>query len=134
MYLPGAPESDAVGYSKLQWRSTAGLAWERGPWSVDWTAQYLDGYCAIDADCSLYPPQGSGAIPSQTYHDAVASWRIDEVPGFARASLRRLTISAGIQNVFDRKPPVEIVTEALGYSSYGGPRLRRFNLSFRASF
>jgi hypothetical protein len=43
-------------------------------------------------------------------------------------------VTLGILNLFDRQPPIVANPDSQGYSTYGDPRGRRFELSVSAGF
>ena len=84
-----------------EWRHKARLSWAT-PWNVDvgLTWRYFK---AVDLDSTSSDPQLNGPVadvdrtlPSQNYIDIGASWRV----------LRWLTVGGGINNLFDRDPPL----------------------------
>ena len=81
---------------------------------------------------SAITAQGARRIPSQSYSDLHISYDFKNAKGL----LDGVRISAGIQNIFDKKPPVVAISSYIqaGYSTYGDPRLRRFTVSLRKSF
>ncbi len=142
--LPIFPVVDSVGFARgpLQWRGNAGIAWDRGPLSLSWNSQYYDSYWVFAATFSPASvaratlDQGSPTVPSQIYHDLIASYRFDSpARGFA-GLLADSEISIGIQNLFNESPPILASTGAVasGYSTYGDPRLRRYSISIRKRF
>lgn len=136
---------DAVGYSDgpLAWRGQVGLRWERGPWGAGWQAQYYDSYSVELANPSVafqnpdrVRNQGRAHVPSQIYHDFFVRYRFE---GNTSSWWNNTVISLGIQNVFDKEPPIiaplSLTTfGSADYSGYGDPRLRRFELTIRKSF
>ncbi len=148
--LPDAPVVDSVGFSggPLEWRGNLGLNWVRGPLALNWNAQYYDSYRIYTALALPLAPdqiaaransvlnQGSAMISQQVYHDLIATYRFDTATSFAGGLLANSEISFGIQNLFDKSPPILASTDptSAGYSTYGDPRLRRYSLSIRKSF
>lgn len=137
--LPTSVSFNMVGFrdGPLRWRGNAGLDWTLGRVTARWNIQYYDGYRVAFADPSnrigtiqMLQLQGASHIPSQSYHDLGLSYQF----GDGRKSLLSgLKLSLGIQNAFDKKPPV-IADTLYGYSLYGDPRLRRFTVSLRKQF
>lgn len=127
----------------LKWQGNGGIDWTIGGWSVQWNTQFYSHYNVYSTQdvstttgaavvAAAIGLQGSARIPSQNYSDLYVSYRFDS----DSPVLRGLKISAGIQNIFDQKPPVRAIqsyTQA-GYSTYGDPRLRRFTLTLRKAF
>jgi iron complex outermembrane receptor protein len=127
----------------LEWQGNAGFDWTLGKLGVRWNTQFYDSYnifftndpsiasgaASIDRAIAL---QGARRIPSQSYSDLHVSYDFKDVGGVFNG----LSISAGVQNIFDKKPPVIAIqsyTQA-GYSTFGDPRLRRFSISIKKSF
>jgi outer membrane receptor protein involved in Fe transport len=140
--LPTSAAVDRAGYldGMLKWRGNAGLVWTRGPWAVSWNSQYFDSYYIYASDATTTAiatavlNQGAAKVPSQLYHDVLGTYRIGKHAGWAL--LANTEISVGIQNVFDRSPPILAITtpSGAGYSTYGDPRLRRYAIGVRKSF
>ncbi len=144
LLLPDSPSIEYVGYTggPLKFRGNMGLTWDRGPLSLNWNAQYYDGYrvytptataATVSRQISI---QGSEMLPSQMYHDMYASYRVDGLRGLLGSVFANSEISIGVQNVFDKVPPIIASTDTIspGYSYYGDPRLRRYTISVRKSF
>jgi len=126
------PTYNTVGFidGPLKWRGNAGIDWVKGSWTLGWNAQFYNAYRITYATPGLAASndlivqrQGTARIPSQIYNDISLQYI---VAGPERSLLKGLQITAGILNVFDKKPPV--LAEGL-YSTYGDPRLRRFYFS-----
>ncbi len=142
--IPASPVNDSVGFSggTLEWRGNLGVTWDRGPLEVSWNAQYFDSYYAFSSTASqgsidsAVLNQGSDTIPSQLYHDVLATYRFDSATSWARGLFADTEISVGIQNLFDKSPPILALTNTTGagFSTYGDPRLRRYSISIRKSF
>jgi outer membrane receptor protein involved in Fe transport len=137
---PLALAMDTIGFSggPLKWRGNAGMEWEKGPWSLGWNVQYYDSYLAYTSTSSaalrttIVSRQGSKSIPSQMYWDVFAAHRFGNS---GSGMLRDVTINLGVQNLFDRNPPIIATTSSLGgYSTYGDPRLRRFSIVVQKHF
>ncbi|HVZ46030.1 MAG TPA: TonB-dependent receptor [Ramlibacter sp.] len=96
------------------------LTYERGPLSVTSTTNYVGSYDVTDpsagyGDCisgitgitalwaSVNPPSNFCRVKAFTYMDLTARYKVND----------KLSIRAGITNVFDAKPPVDMAT-------YGG--------------
>ncbi len=143
------PLVERVGFTggPLEWRGNFGLNWQRGAWGLGWNAQYYDSYLIYGALPSPLTPaqvaarensvlgQGSATVPDQIYHDLIVTYQFGG-SAWAGGLLANTEFSAGIQNLFDKLPPILASTSATaaGYSTYGDPRLRRYALSFRKSF
>jgi outer membrane receptor protein involved in Fe transport len=143
--IPAAPSLNFSGNrdGPLEWQGNAGFDWTLGKLTVRWNTQFYDSYRIIttqdissDFARSLneaeIKQQGALRVPSQLYSDIQLSYEMDESWG----ALGGLRISAGVQNIFNKKPPVIAIDsyQAAGYSTYGDPRLRRFTLTLRKAF
>jgi iron complex outermembrane recepter protein len=136
---PGQPAINQVDFSDgpLAWRANVGVEWTRGPLSIDLNAQYFDSYSVTYINppfpnAQLLAFQGAERIPSQTYIDLALARRFD-VRGQA-GPLKVVEVRLGIQNLFDRLPPIVAAPAGPGYSPYGDPRGRRFELSVSSRF
>lgn len=136
-----APLFKPIGYSNgpLEWRGNAGLDWTRGGFTIRWNTQLYDRYRittstqnAASAAATILQ-QGSEWIPVQTYSDLNIAYDFGDKDGL----LNGVRIAAGVQNIFNQKPPVIASPTFINgqtYSGYGDPRLRRFTLTLRKSF
>jgi hypothetical protein len=123
----------------LQRRANGGLDWARGPLTVGANLQYFSSHLIFSwqslgiTDEESVVIQGSSRVPSQTYLDLYGSW---QVPTAALGGLADLTLDLGVVNVLDKAPPREhyYLTFGPGYSRYGDPRMRRFELVLSARF
>lgn len=98
--LDGIDYQDTSGWYNIpgsfpEWKAVMRLAYDVGPVNVTWTTTYID---AMDNQGNIpeFEDGGYSTIPSHTYHDLGAAWAIDET----------FELSAGIRNLFDKKPPV----------------------------
>jgi outer membrane receptor protein involved in Fe transport len=121
---------DGVGYrtGPLRWRANGGFDWSRGPTEIGLNVQYFDRY-RISALGEFDPPidrQGSAWIPAQAYVDLYAVRRLS-------LGRREVSLNLGIVNLLDKSPPRETgVGDRPGFSRYGDPRRRRFELVLSA--
>lgn len=133
--FPGAPAIDFAGVvsqtfalalgsnGALRWRGNLAVNWTRNALTLGWQTRFFDRY-ALKEDRSVFPGQGSPYVPSQMYHDASISYRFD----FGS------TLRFGINNIFNKVPPLDATADPLYYSAYGDPRLRNFYLGISKSF
>jgi outer membrane receptor protein involved in Fe transport len=143
--VPNKAFVDSVGFDSgvLEWRGNAGLTWDKGPWTLGWNAQYYAAYFAYTSSATAATiatavlNQGSARVPSQMYHDIFAAYRFDDSM-FAAGMLHGVVVTLGIQNLFDKSPPITVISSVAtvtgGYSTYGDPRLQRFSLSLQKHF
>jgi outer membrane receptor protein involved in Fe transport len=123
----------------LAWRGNASLGWVDGPLSLGFFAQYFGSYRVANStfNATARNPkvvafQGKSNVPAQVYVDFNASRRF-VTSGWA-GPVRSIEVSLGILNLLDRQPPIIANPDAQGYSTYGDPRGRRFELSVSAGF
>jgi iron complex outermembrane recepter protein len=129
------PSLERAGYRRgpLEWRANGGADWAIGDTAIGVNFQFFSRYHIYD---QLYGPlstdaaQGSHWVRSQIYADLHASRR------FGLGSGHDLTIDLGIVNVLDQAPPRETgyPLTGPGYSRYGDPRRRRFELVLSYGF
>jgi len=135
------PHVQSAGYFEgpLRWRANGGVDWSMNGLTIGANLQYFGSRLVTVADQSaLYneirvKQQGSRHIPSQSYLDLHASW---DLPLPLTDSSKRVTVDVGIVNVLDKTPPREtsLLIMGAGYSRYGDPRQRRFELVLSADF
>jgi hypothetical protein len=124
----------------LKRRANGGFDWSKDRLTIGANLQYLGSsliYSRIipgllDEDDLLL--QGSARIPSQRYLDLYGSWRL---PVRSIGPVDSLTFDLGIINALDKSPPresVAITNGGPGYSRYGDPRQRRFELGVSCRF
>lgn len=123
----------------LSWRGNASLGWVNGPMSLGLFAQYFGSYRAANSTFNatainpkLVAYQGMPNIPAQVYLDFSASRRF-VTSGWA-GPVRSVQVTLGVMNILDRQPPIVANPDSQGYSTYGDPRGRRFELSVSAGF
>ncbi len=122
--------------SPLQWRANGGVEWSNGRTMLGTNLQYFGPYNisvagqVIAADAQL---QGGPTVPAQAYLDLYANRR---VPISGVGPLREVSIALGIVNILDTQAPREsaINFRGPGYSRYGDPRGRRYELTISSSF
>jgi outer membrane receptor protein involved in Fe transport len=141
--VPSAPILNEVGYnsSPLKWRGNAGLDWSRGSWSAGWNAQYYSAqslYRITDtpaARATTLLTQGYDTFPAQMYHDAQVSYEWGRGGAGLRRMLSNVKLTVGLQNVFNREPPVQAGNVLRsGFQNIEDPRLRRYTLNLRKRF
>ena len=137
---PGAAWVSRLGYfnTPLKWRGNIGVDWTRGPLLIGLNAQYFDSYRTTYVgdqftayNARVLRAQGSARIRSQTYVDLTVR-RSFEL--HSMQPVKHFEVNFGIQNLFDRRPPLVADPSLPGYSFYGDPRRRRFELVLSAGF
>lgn len=96
------------------WTSVLGLDWRRDNWNASWTVRHvseLREQCgdAVDFPVCGEPSTGTNRLPATTYHDAQLGYRIDWLKG--------LQLLAGVNNLFDKDPPVCLSCSLNGYDA-----------------
>ena len=124
----------------LKRRANGGFDWSRNRLTVGANLQYFGSSLIFDhelisslSDEERVLIQGSGRIPSQSYLDLYGTWQL---PMRNAGVVDGLILDFGIVNVLDKQPPREHYGFNLGpgYSRYGDPRLRRFELGVSCRF
>lgn len=113
----------AGGQGSLRFRGSASVQWSKNRLSLGWQTRYMSSYYLM-ADHSVVTAQGSAKVDSQIYHDMNISYRLPI----------KMTVYFGINNVFNKMPPLDVWQKPLFYSAYGDPRLRNFYLRLTKSF
>ncbi len=119
----------------VRWKHTASVGWSQGAWSATFTQQYTAGYEDEINGYSASPPivlssKGfQSKVGSYTLYNVSASWK----------GMKNLTVTAGIKNLFDTKPPfsyhnVDNVAGAGWDARVGDPRMRSFTLGVNYKF
>ena len=133
------PDYERAGYweGPLRRRANGGVDWSRGRLSLGANLQYFGRYFIVEQGPrallseARVQAQGSTWIPSQKYLDLHASWKVRDA-----GALRDLTLELGFLNALDTEPPrvSSYSTTGPGYSLFGDPRLRRFELGVSCHF
>lgn len=153
---PASPNLEYVGYvadgGVAKTRLTGRVTWDYRHFTLGWNTSWTDGYKQYGAPGdplyngsttaalnTLYTAaQGSGTIPSQTYHTAFVSYafprHVQGLPQPVARALSGVEVTFGVKNVFNQVPPVDVFYTPYFYSPYGDPRLRDFWLSVKKSF
>ncbi len=109
----GFTNSDRIGYIGNP-RTVAILdaSWSRGDWSIDWEGRYFSSTYAKDAPLT-YTYYGDGPVVTE---DKKEGWQIRQSVS-ATYSRTKWAITAGIRNLFDKKP--DVISAGTGYASRG---------------
>jgi len=131
----GAAAREYVGITSsnpLAMKGNASLVWNKGDWTLGWSARYYDSYLVADpaspSSGTVFQNQGSRTVPSQTFHDLFATYELNI------AWLGHTEIRLGVDNVFNEEPALDLGNEALPYSPFGDPRLAYYYLSVKTGF
>lgn len=126
----------------LDLRGNLGLEWSTRQWTLGWTARYTSSYYvanpALVASMAILRAQGNGGrVPAQTYHDIFGRYRfgrVQEGGGLVGGLLDGMEVRAGVRNVFNTKPPVDLSSFYYLHSGLGDPRLASYYITLRKSF
>ncbi len=88
-----AGKSDIARESFPRWKANTSIEWSRDAWSANWSMHYIG-----NTDEGAAP--GYGRIPAQLTHDVWAGYRLKAQP---------VTFTLGVQNLFDKDPPLSYV-------------------------
>jgi hypothetical protein len=156
---PGQPVYSLVNRvdGPLSLRGRAGVAWDAGRFSNDFSAQFFGGYVAaygmpttpIDALPDVQPDSVTKGphVPAQVYLD----WNMSFCPKteLSDFKIRTIVYHLSVKNILDTRPPAIIsnVPPELdtllgsiyyqpfaGYSPFGDPRGRYFEISATVEF
>lgn len=122
----GAQEPRSVGLELTdsaipRLNANLGLGWTRGAWTVDYKLRYMSrlkedcagatgfAICSHPNEITPTRPNGTHDLGATAYSDLRASWKLP-------LSLD-VTLTAGINNLFDRKPPVCVSCSLNGYDA-----------------
>jgi len=102
-------------------KSTLIGSWSLADWSASWTVRYLSGMiedCGLASGAPICSEQdnvfggrvnGSHRLGATTYHDARVTWKLPIKYDFS--------ISAGVNNLFSKDPPVCLSCSLNGYDA-----------------
>ncbi|WP_440985058.1 TonB-dependent receptor [Xanthomonas sontii] len=117
---PQRPGVEVVDSSIPEWTSNLSLDWSRGRWNASWTLRHISELTEQCGDAVAFPVcsnpvAGTNTLDAITYHDLQVGYRFDWLKG--------LTLSGGVNNVFDKDPPICLSCSLNGYdaSTYGIP-------------
>lgn len=96
-----------------EWSSNLSANWDYRNWNASWTLRYIDRLRERCAGANGFPICTDSVndlhwLGATTYHDAQVSWRTD-------ALMKGLKFSLGVNNVFDKDPPVCLSCTLNGY-------------------
>ena len=121
---PGVEVSDS---SIPEWTSNANLSWTLANWNASWTVRHISKLTEDCGDAVAFPvcgnqAEGTNELKATTFHDLQVGYKIDWMKG--------LQLSAGLNNVFDKDPPICLSCSLNGYdaSTYDIPRGRYWYL------
>jgi len=104
-----------VGDSAIpEWTSTIVLDWRLGDWSAAYNARHISDLVERCGRVSSFPvcsnqAAGTNRLGSVTYHDFQVGWKLDV--------LRGLQLTAGVNNAFEKDPPICLSCSLNGYDA-----------------
>lgn len=119
---PSAPLTDqegtigvVIGETLPEWKARISTGYDFGEFNVQWTMNYIDGMDVVNSNAARSLVT-SGVVPSvgsYTYHRLTGSWAPDMVEG--------LSLTAGINNLMDKQPPIYTGDASAGIQSNTDP-------------
>ncbi len=111
---PQQPGVEVVDSSIPEWTSNATLGWTMGSWNASWTVRHISELTENCGDAVAFPVCGNQAdatntLDATTYHDMQLGYRFGWLKG--------LQLSAGLNNVFDKDPPICLSCSLNGYDA-----------------
>jgi len=120
---PQKPGVEVADSSIPEWTSNATLSWALANWSASWTVRHISELTEDCGDAVAFPVcsnqlEGTNTLDATTFHDLQVGYKVDWMKG--------LQLSAGLNNVFDKDPPICLSCSLNGYdaSTYDIPRGR----------
>ncbi len=117
---PQGPGIEVVDSAIPEWTSNATLDWSLGNWNASWTLRHISELTEQCGDAVAFPvcsdqANGTNRLEAITYHDMQVGYRFQWLNG--------LQLSAGLNNVFDKDPPICLSCSLNGYdpSTYDIP-------------
>ncbi len=97
-----------------EWTSTVVLDWRLGPWSAAYNARHISDLTEDCGDAVGFPVcsdpvAGTNRLGSVTYHDFQVGWKLEVLKG--------LQLTAGVNNAFDKDPPICLSCSLNGYDA-----------------
>lgn len=131
------PAIERLGYANgpLRLRGNGGFDWKAGSTSLGLNLQYFGKYRVNFPEpfsTDREQVQGSRWVRAQSYLDLYASRRLR----LRGPAAREMTIDLGVVNLLDKPPPRQtgLLDNGPGYSRYGDPRRRRFEITLSSFF
>ena len=111
---PQRPGWEVVDSAIPEWTSNIALAWSRGHWNASWSARRISALREACGDAVAFAvcsdrQAGINRLPAVTYHDLQLGYRVDWLKG--------MQLTAGVNNAFDKDPPVCLSCSLNGYDA-----------------
>ena len=120
---PQEPGVEVADSSIAEWTSNASVSWALDNWNASWTVRHISELTEQCGDASAFPicsdqVAGTNKLAATTFHDMQVGYKVDWMKG--------LQLSLGLNNVFDKDPPICLSCSLNGYdaSTYDIPRGR----------
>ena len=98
------------------WQTNLQLGWKLGDWNVGWNVRYISAVDEFCGNAAKTPatgcPTGDGThtLDATYYHDVQVAWN-------HAFGLEGMKLSAGVNNLFDKDPPVCVSCSLNGYDA-----------------
>ncbi len=111
---PQKPGVEVADSSIPEWTSNATVSWQQSAWNASWTVRHVSSLTESCGDVAAFPicsnqAEGTNTLAATTYHDLQVGYRLDWMKG--------LQLSAGLNNVFDKDPPICLSCSLNGYDA-----------------
>ena len=96
------------------WTSNAVLDWKLANWSASWTVRHISELRENCGDAASFPvcsdqANGINTLPATTYNDVQAGYKFNWLKG--------LQMTVGVNNLFDKDPPICLSCSLNGYDA-----------------
>jgi iron complex outermembrane recepter protein len=125
----GAPLTEFIGYRVPRVKAVASTEWQYRAWTTGLTVNYIRTY-HVSSDprvtcrqASLLGAAGVCEVPSRTWADLAVQW----------TGIKNLTLSAVIQNLFDKKAPLDPLSRPVNFT-YHSPLYRSVYATVGATY
>jgi iron complex outermembrane receptor protein len=130
---PQEPGVEVVDSAIPEWTSNTTLDWSNGNWTAAWTLRHISELTeecgnAVSFPVCSNPANGTNRLDATTYSDVQMGYRFDD--------MNDLRLTLGVNNVFDKDPPICLSCSLNGYdaSTYDIPGGRLFYLRAEMKF
>ena len=97
-----------------EWTSNAVVDWTYGRWNASWTTRHISELTENCGDAAAFPicsdqAAGTNHLGATTYQDVQVGYKFDWMKG--------LQVTAGLNNIFDKDPPICLSCSLNGYDA-----------------
>jgi iron complex outermembrane receptor protein len=149
------PFLDYVGWPSSggvpRFRGNSTFAWGKNGLTLGWTVRFIGSYGVYAAPGSPYystpavalntlytNAQGGNTVASQIYHDIFGSYVFGksgkEGSRLSKALLQGVTLKAGIRDLFNTPPPLDVFNSPYFYSYYGSAAMCQYWVTLSKDF